>query len=163
MFTKPFTAGIRQARPEDWASVLGLLKRTDFFRPGEIDVAAEVYDDAIAAGPGGDYQSFVAREVHETIGWVCFGPTSCTVGTFDIYWLGVDPDSQRGGVGTSLVNFACNAIKNRGGRLVVVDTSGTERYEPSRRFYEKMGFVIEARIADFYTVGDDKIIYVKRL
>ncbi|MBE0534142.1 MAG: GNAT family N-acetyltransferase [Phycisphaerae bacterium] len=163
MFTKPFTAGIRQARPEDRASVLGLLKRTDFFRPGELTIAAEVYDEAIAAGAGGDYQSFVAREVHETIGWVCWGPTPCTVGTFDIYWLAVDPDSQRGGVGRSLVHFAENAIKNRGGRLIVVDTSGSARYEPSRRFYEKMEFVKEGQIADFYAVGDDKVIYVKRL
>jgi hypothetical protein len=87
MLAKPFTAGIRQARPEDRASVLGLLKRTGFFRPGELKIAAEVYDAAIAAGPGGDYQSFVARDVQSTVGWVCYGPTPCTEGTFDIYWL----------------------------------------------------------------------------
>ena len=163
MLAKPFTAGIRQARPEDRASVLGLLKRTGFFRPGELKIAAEVYDAAIAAGPGGDYQSFVARDVQSTVGGVCYGPTPCTEGTFDIYWLGVDPDSQRNGVGTSLVQFALSAIKNRGGRLVVVETSGSPRYEPSRRFYEKIGFQKAAQIADFYAADDDKVIYTKRL
>jgi len=163
MWVKSLSAGIQQARPEDRASVLGLLERTEFFRPGELTIAAEVYDDAIAKGPEGDYQSFVARLADETVGWICYGPTPCTIGTFDIYWLGVDPLSQRNGIGRALVEFAYDAIKNRGGRLVVVETSGNERYAPSRRFYEKMGLARAAQIADFYAVGDDKVIFTKRL
>lgn len=163
MLAKPLTAGIRRARPEDRASVLGLLEKTGFFRPDELKIAAEVYDEAIAAGSDGDYQSFVAFKVQETIGWICFGPTPCTLGTYDIYWLGVDPNCQKAGVGRSLVQYACQQIKNRTGRLVVVDTSGSRRYEPSRCFYEKLGFVRAAQIADFYAIGDDKVIYIKRL
>jgi len=158
-----FVARIQRARPEDRASVLGLLDRTDFFRPGELNVAAEVYDDAIAAGDDGDYQSFVVRDIHKTVGWICFGPTPCTLGTYDIYWLGVDPNNQRSGIGTLLVQFACDEIKKCGGRLAVIETSGSPRYDTSRLFYEKVGFVKAAEIADFYAVGDHKVIYVKWL
>jgi ribosomal protein S18 acetylase RimI-like enzyme len=126
-------------------------------------VAEEVFDDAIACGPDGDYRSFVATDTHKIIGWICFGPTPCAAGTFDIYWLAVDPESQNTGVGTSLVQYATARIKDCNGRLIVVDTSGSPRYLPTRRFYENLGYSREACIKDFYSVGDDKIIYVKRI
>ena len=162
MSTKPFTTGIHRAGPEDKDVVMAILKRTKFFRPEELKVAEEVFDDAISGGPENDYQSFVAREAHKTIGWVCFGPTPCTVGTFDIYWLAVDPENQKQGVGTSLVKYAATAIKNLNGRMITVDTSGSQRYFSTRQFYEKLGYHNEACIKDFYSVGDDKIIYIMR-
>jgi len=163
MCNKPFTTGIRRACPQDRASVMAILKETKFFRPEELKVAEEVFDEAIAQGCEGDYQSFVAREVHKTIGWVCFGPTPCTVGTFDIYWVAVDRANQNRGVGTSLVQYATAIIKNLKGRMITVDTSGTGRYLSTRNFYEKLGYCREACIKDFYSVGDDKIIYIKQL
>lgn len=163
MCDKPFTTGIRRARQEDRASVMAILKETKFFRPEELKVAEEVFDDELSDGPEGEYRSFVAREAHKTIGWVCFGPTPCTVGTFDIYWLVVDPENQNRGVGTSLMQYATTLIKNLKGRMAVVDTSGSQRYLPTRNFYEKLGYSRTARVKDFYAEGDDKIIYVKYL
>jgi ribosomal protein S18 acetylase RimI-like enzyme len=154
---------IRRACRQDKASVMAILKQTEFFRPEELKVAEEVFDDAIADGCDGDYQSFVATDGHKTIGWVCFGPTPCTAGTFDIYWVAVDRAEQNRGVGTSLVQYATALIKNRKGRMITVDTSGSDRYLPSRGFYEKLGYCKEACIKDFYSAGDDKIIYIKHL
>jgi len=163
MCTKPFTTGIRRAGPEDKEAVMAILKATKFFRPKELKVAEEVFDDSISGGPKADYQSFVAKEAHKTIGWVCFGPTPCTVGTFDIYWLAVYPEHQNGGAGTSLVRYATTIIKNLKGRMITVDTSGSQRYLSTRRFYENLGYCNETCIKDFYSVGDDKIIYIKRI
>lgn len=164
MFTKNFTTGIRQARLQDKEAVMAFLKETKFFRPGEIDVAEEVFDDAISDDdPEAEYQSFVATETHKTIGWICFGPTPCTVGTFDVYWIAVDPQYQNKGVGTSLMRYAVNTIKNSGGRMIAIDTSSTSRYLPTRRFYEKLGFCPQPPLKDFYSVGDDKIIYIKNV
>jgi len=163
MRTKSFTTGIHRAGQEDKEAVMAILKRTKFFRPEELKVAEEVFDDAISGGPKNDYQSFVAREAHKTIGWVCFGPIPCTVGTFDIYWIAVDPEHQNTGVGTSLVQYAATSIKNSDGRMIVVETSGTEHYLTTQRFYEKLGFCPQLCIKDFYSVGDDKIIYIKKV
>ena len=163
MRTKPFTTGIRRAGQADKDVVMAILKRTKFFRPEELKIAEEVFDDSISGDLEVGYQSFVAREAHKTIGWVCFGPTPCTVGTFDIYWLAVDPENQNNGVGTSLVQYATAIIKNLKGRMITVDTSGSQRYFSTRQFYEKLGYYNEACIKDFYSVGDDKIIYIKRI
>jgi ribosomal protein S18 acetylase RimI-like enzyme len=140
-----------------------MLAATQFFRPAELAVAREVFDEALADGPQTDYQSFVAQHDSEVAGWICFGPTPCTQGTFDIYWIVVAPASQRTGIGSALVDFAVEQIKNQNSRLVVVDTSGSERYAATRQFYEKKGFQPAARIKDFYATGDDKVIYVKPL
>ena len=107
--------------------VLSFLAETGFFRPDEIDIARELIDSGIAEGPKGHYQSYVAtvkssqlsvpssqlkdgdRRLStdnrqpatgsETVGWVCWGPTPCTLGTFDIYWIGVAPAWQGHGIG----------------------------------------------------------------
>jgi ribosomal protein S18 acetylase RimI-like enzyme len=163
MHTKPFTTGIRRAGPEDKDVVMAILKRTKFFRPEELKIAEEVFDDSISGKLEVDYQSFVAREANKTIGWVCFGPTPCTVGTFDIYWLAVDPEHQNSGVGTSLVQYAQAIIKKLNGRLITVDTSGSPRYLSTCRFYESLGYCKEACLKDFYNVDDDKILYIKRI
>ena len=159
----PGTASIeiRWCRPEDRQVVLSLLAETGFFRPDEIDIAREVLDAALADGPKGHYQSFVACIKGETVGWICYGPTPCTLGTFDIYWIGVAPAWQGCGIGRALTVFAEQAISQRGGRLLVIETSSRETYRPTRLFYEALGYHEAARIAEFYAPADDKVILLK--
>lgn len=152
---------IRWCRPEDRQTVLSFLADTRFFRPDEINIAREVLDSALAEGPNGHYQSFVARVNGETVGWICYGPTPCTMGTFDIYWIGVASACQGRGVGRALTAFAEQAIRDRGGRLFVVETSGRESYTPTRRFYEALGYHQAACLADFYGPGDPRVIFTK--
>ena len=152
---------IRWCRPEDRQVVLSFLAETGFFRPDEIDIARELIDSGIAEGPKGHYQSFVACIDKDTVGWVCWGPTPCTLGTFDIYWLGTSPAWQGRGIGRALMAFAEQTIAEQGGRLFVVETSSRETYEPTRRFYERLGYHEAGRIPDFYGPGDDRVIFLK--
>ena len=41
-------------------------------------------------------------------------------------------------------------IRAAGGRVLVVETSGLPNYEPTRRFYLKLGYRHVATIPDFY-------------
>ena len=154
---------IRYASAADRQAVHDFIKATNFFRPDEVDVAMEVFDDAIAKGPEGHYQSYVIDENEKPVGWVCFGPTPCTLGTFDLYWIAVDPACQSKGYGRVLMAFAEREIKKRGGRLVIVETSGRPSYISTRKFYLKIGYLESSRVWDFYAPGDDKIIYIKRI
>lgn len=152
---------IRWCRPEDRQIVLSFLSETGFFRPDEIDIAREVLDGALAEGPTGHYQSFVAEMDGQTVGWICYGPTPCTIGTFDIYWIGVSSAWQGHGIGRALTAYAEQLIRDRGGRLFVVETSGRESYTPTRRFYEALGYEQAASIPDFYGPGDPRVIFTK--
>jgi ribosomal protein S18 acetylase RimI-like enzyme len=154
---------IRPAQAADRSAVMDFLARTGFFRPCELAVAEEVFCEAVSGKPECTYQSYVAALQQKPVGWVCFGATPCTVGTFDMYWIAVEPALQGKGVGKRLCHFAEEQIKKQNGRLVVVETSGTPRYESTRRFYEKNGYVLAANVPDFYAPGDSKCIYLKTL
>jgi D-alanine-D-alanine ligase len=154
---------IRHTQPADRDTIVSILVRTKFFRPDELAIAAEVLDDALRQGPAGHYQSYVLETAGRVAGWICFGLTPCTVGTYDIYWIAVDPNRQGGGVGKKLMAFAEHDIVHRGGRLAVVETSGRDSYLPTQRFYERIGYTLAARLKDFYAPDDDKTVYLKTL
>ena len=154
---------IRRTGIEDRAGIILAAENTGFFRPDEIAIACEVLDDALVKGTEGHYQSFTAELGGKVAGWICFGPTPCTLGTFDIYWIIVAPDSQRKGIGSALLRHAEKIILDSGGRLSVIETSGKELYESTRSFYHRIGYFEQARVPGFYAGGDDKIIYIKQL
>jgi D-alanine-D-alanine ligase len=152
---------IEPAGAADRDTVMAFMEETKFFRANEMVIAAEVYDAAVKQGSHGDYQSFVAKVGGKAVGWVCYGQTPCTIGTYDVYWLAVDPTTQGMGIGKRLMEFAEAGIKSSGGRISIVETSGSERYRPTQIFYEKIGYKEVARIEDFYAPGDAKVIYTK--
>jgi ribosomal protein S18 acetylase RimI-like enzyme len=153
---------IRKARAADTPAVLEMIRRTTFFRPDEEAIAHEVLQQA-TTGDGSGYQSYVAESGGRVGGWVCFGATPCTLGTFDVYWIAVDPDKQKTGLGSRLLAFAEQRIAEQGGRLVVIETSGKNLYRPTQRFYEKNGYRRAACIEDFYATDDPKLIYTKAI
>jgi D-alanine-D-alanine ligase len=154
---------IRRLETADRDPILALIEATRFFRPDEVEVAREVLDNCIAKGPGGHYQSFVATIGLRPVGWACIGPTPCTLGTFDVYWIAVDPAAQGRGVGRLLMGAAEQLMRDRGGRVSVVETSGKPQYESTRAFYRRLDYQEAAQLADFYAPGDDKVILLKNI
>jgi ribosomal protein S18 acetylase RimI-like enzyme len=99
----------------------------------------------------------------QLVGYVCYGPTPMTLGTFDLYWIASDPSVRGQGVGSALVSAMEGDLRKRGARLVRVETSAQEAYGPTRGFYDSMQYLEEARFRDFYKPGEDLIILSKRL
>lgn len=154
---------IRRTLARDREAILSLLSATGYFRPDEIATAAEVLDDAVVQADGVHYQSYTCELEDLPIGWVCWGRTPCTLGTFDLYWLAVSPLEQGKGIGRWLMSFAEESIRQQGGRIIVVETAGRPDYAPTRTFYSRLGYREEARLADFYAPGDDKVVFTKQL
>jgi ribosomal protein S18 acetylase RimI-like enzyme len=159
-------------------AVRELLSETAAFNDAEIDVALELFDESItdarpdhadrgshASGPeGGEYEFIGAfSRDRELLGYVCFGPTPATDGTYDLYWLAVHPRFQRSGAGSRLVADVAERLAARRARILLAETSSRADYESARRFYERQGFAEEARIPDFYAPGDDRVIYGRRI
>lgn len=110
-----------------------------------------------------DYSILVADRDGSLVGYVCYGPTPMTEGTYDLYWIASDPTVRGQGVGASLIAGMEADMRRRGARVIRVETSATEAYGPTRGFYASMKYTEEARFRDFYKVGDDLIILAKRL
>ncbi|HZA50124.1 MAG TPA: GNAT family N-acetyltransferase [Myxococcaceae bacterium] len=127
-----------------------------------MDCALELVDLAIRPS-NNDYQSLVAVKDGTIVGYVCYGPTPMTQGTFDLYWIASEPSARGKGVGSALVSAMEADLRRRNGRLVRVETSAMEAYGPTRGFYAAMKYREEARFRDFYQPGEDLIILSKRL
>jgi ribosomal protein S18 acetylase RimI-like enzyme len=145
----------------DRDAVRTIVERTGFFRPDEVEIAVELVDEHLAAGNASGYRFVFAESLAKVIGYVCFGPIPCTLTSFDLYWIAVDPEHQRCGLGRALIDEAAKQIAAAGGQRIYIDTSGQPKYAPTRGFYERSGFRCEARLVDFYAPGDDRIIYGK--
>jgi ribosomal protein S18 acetylase RimI-like enzyme len=85
------------------------------------------------------------------------------VGTWDIYWIAVDPEYQKRSLGRALLDHVETIIRERGGRMSVLETSGRAEYLPTRGFYLKCGYTEAAVIRDYYGTGDSMVLYTKRL
>jgi len=138
-----------------------LVQSTREFSADEAIVALELVDAAILGSA--DYRAIVCERQGEVLGYVCFGPTPMTEGTWDLYWIAVDASARGQGVGRELVLHMMRELSSRHARLVRVETSGQEAYASTRAFYEKTKFEVVARIRDFYRPGDDLVVYGKYL
>jgi len=154
---------IELAEPHDGPQIVSLTVNAGVFTPEEVAVVAELWDAYIRQGEASGYVFLVYRQSERVLGYACFGPHSLTEGTFDLYWIAVDMAVRRQGIGRALIQQVEQEVDQRGGRLVVVETSSTAAYAPTRRFYESCGYEAEAVIRDFYTLGDDLVIFTKRL
>jgi ribosomal protein S18 acetylase RimI-like enzyme len=141
-----------------------MLQATNRFTPAEIEVALELIDIYLNQPHQKDYRLSCAVDDHDQVaGYACFGPTPMTEGTYDLYWIAVDPERQRQGIGDLLLAFVESQARRENGRLLMIETSSQPKYQPTHHFYLKNHYREIARIPDFYAEGDDRVIYCKKL
>jgi len=153
---------IRPTVREDYESIMDILKGTNNFTTEEIEIADELLQSYFTRSFASGYWTYTAVN-DKVAGYICYGPTPLTDGTYDIYWIAVDPTLQGKGIGSELLNFAEKDISGHKGRLITIYTSSQENYSPTRNFYLRRGYLEGARIRDYYRPGDDLVIYVKQI
>ena len=149
--------------PDDRERVSSLVTATGFFSPEEVAVALELVDERLTRATPSGYQFLFADHGGTTVGYTCFGPVPATIGSFDLYWIVVDPAQQRQSVGRFLIQGSEERMRADGGRRVYAETSSRPQYLPTRVFYERVGYREVAFLPDFYAPGDGKVIYCKSL
>ncbi|MBK9925879.1 MAG: GNAT family N-acetyltransferase [Anaerolineales bacterium] len=155
---------ISTATKADKAQIHDITARAGVFSQEEIDCVPEMFDDYIKYGTEGDgYHFIVYREDDQILGYAIFGYRDLTDGVYDLYWIAVDPNARRKGVGRALLTASEEAIRELGGRLIIIETSGTPEYESTREFYFRTGCAQEAVIKDYYKPGDDLWIFTKKV
>lgn len=153
------THQIDAARPEDLPAIQALLRRTGVFTPEEVAIAMELADEAVHPAPDTTYRIAVTRSDGQLSGYILWGRTPFTKWSYDLYWMAVDPDVQRAGLGTLLVREMERAMRAEGGRIVRIETSGLPEYEKTRAFYRRVGYPETVRVRDFYWEGNDLCVH----
>ena len=150
-----------EPRPDDEAAVRRVVESTGFFRPDEIEIAAELVRERLERGMASGYLFVFAEDQGQVVGYTCYGEIGCTLGSYDLYWIAVDDRLRGHGIGAWLLRETECRIRERGGRRVYIETSGQGLYAPTQGFYLRCGYELEARLEHFYEPGDAKLIYAK--
>lgn len=145
----------------DIASVASILRRSGFFNEEEQEVGVSLVRERLQYGEKSLYFFQFAQRQEDVVGYTCFGPIPGTLNSYDLYWIAVDPAYQKQGIGSVLLDGTEEEIRKRGGKRIYIETSSSELYVPTRRFYTSHGYALEASLEHYYAPGDDKLIYVK--
>jgi GNAT superfamily N-acetyltransferase len=86
-----------------------------------------------------DTHVWVAVDASSTVGFVAV-KLHADDSMGEIYMVAVDPDFQGRGIGSALIEFALNWMKEAGMAIAMVETGGDPGHAPARHTYEKMGF-----------------------
>jgi len=151
---------LRRLTPTDRARIEEITRSTGLFREDEVRIALELFDEATGGAPGNTYSVLAAQSDTHLAGWICWGPTPCTLGTYDLYWMAVDPELQGTGIGTALLTEMERMLQGTA-RLIVIETAGRREYAGTRAFYQARGYTRISTIPDFYAPGDDQVVFVK--
>lgn len=153
-----------EVEPHDRDTVREIVAATGYFTSAEIAVAVELVQEHLAKGASASGYYFVfAERAGRTIGYACYGPVPCTISSHNLYWIAVHPEFQGRGLGKALMREAERRMIAAGGTRIYIDTSYKAQYDDTRAFYESLGYALGALLKDFYSPGDDKVIYYKIL
>ncbi len=157
---------IRRLEPRDRSPIEKIVISSGKFTDVEIATALELVDEALETGEKSGYIFAILEygKEHPTVqGYACYGLVPLTQGTYDLYWIIVNPASQGKGFGRHLLEYVERDVLRRGGRMILIETSSQEAYSATIRFYEHRGYDLVARIRNFYRISDDKLIFQKEL
>ena len=69
-------------------------------------------------------------------------------------------DVQARGLGTELLRFVEKDIREQhNGRVLFIETSSLPYYELTRRFYVKHKYEVTGVLRDYYSDGDDMVVF----
>jgi len=147
----------------DIKRVMDIVESTKFFYDHEVEIAAEIVAERLSQGESTGYHFVFAEVDGVTAAYSCFGPITMSTTCFDLYWIATHNDFRGKGIGKKLIEETCNIARGMGCKILIAETSGLPHYEPTRAFYINNKFILEAALKDFYTDGDDKLFYTKRI
>ena len=153
---------IRLTTPNDTTALIALAEASGLFEPNQTEEIAQMLSQHFS-GETNSRDFWITDDDDGPVGVVYVAPERMTEGTWNLYLIAVHPDRQRQGRGRALLDYVEQMLAERGERVLLVETSGTEDFEYVRAFYRKSGYDEEARIREFYTAGVDKIVFRKAL
>lgn len=154
---------IRPTTTDDTETLVQLAAGTRVFKPMEIETLREVFNDYFKENRDLGHRAFTMLDGERIVAFSYHAPTPMTENTWHLYWIAVDAGIQARGFGATLLRFVEDDIRQRGGRVLFIETSSLPHYEKTRHFYLKCDYETEATLRDFYAAGDHMVVFRKSL
>ncbi len=149
---------IRPAMLEDAGSVARVVVAAGMFSTEESAFVPRLLEDVLGSARDARH-GLVVDDDAGVRGVAHWRPVEMADGVVDLTMIAVDPAAQGRGIGRTLVRHVEERARGAGQRLVLVQTSGSDRYAGTRRFYAALGYDEEARVRDYWTAGDDMVLF----
>jgi ribosomal protein S18 acetylase RimI-like enzyme len=153
---------IRPTTPDDTTALIALAGAIGLFQPNQLEELGEMLADYFGGNSDSDH-FWLTDDDDGPVGVAYCEPEPMTDQTWNLQLIAIRPDRQGQGRGAALLRYVEQTLTARGGRVLLVETSGLASFDRTRAFYRKCAYEEEARIRDFYKAGDDKIVYRKAL
>jgi ribosomal protein S18 acetylase RimI-like enzyme len=140
---------------------LKITKSTEVFNEGEIEILKELLED-LQNNKKTTYSLIEEEADGKLAGFTLFGRTPLTEFTWDIYWIIVGKEFQGRGIGKSLLIKTEELIKEKTSRATIkLETSTRKKYSAARGLYKRVKFEEAGTLSNFYSEGDDMVIFYK--
>jgi GNAT superfamily N-acetyltransferase len=153
---------IRPAAPEDSAAVIDLVIAAEMFSNNDAGFLEGMLADYFD-GNKEDGHVCVIDDEGGPLGVAYYQPEPAADRVWDLTMIAVRPVRQGQGRGAEMLRRVEEDLRSGGGRLLLVETAALARYDSTRAFYVKCGYEEEARVRDYWAVGDDLVVFRKAL
>ena len=157
------TSIIRPASDADRPALLNLAVETGLFRPEETGALGDILTACLAGEMGPDHHWLAVGDNNALAAAAYLAPEMMADRVWNLLFIAVTPERQRLGTGAALLAAVETLVRQSSGRLLLVETSALPKYAQARGFYLKNSFTEEARIRDYYTDGEDKVVFRKAM
>jgi GNAT superfamily N-acetyltransferase len=150
--------------PKDRKRIEEILRSTEFFYEFEIQTALEIADETLKKGS--EASGYFWMKITDEDGLVAFanyGKNAFSTHSWDLYWIAVHQNSRNKKLGSVLLKAIEDDVRNQGGKILWIETSGRPLYASTESFYRKNSYKLQASLREFYGPGDPKQIYSKVL
>lgn len=152
---------VRSILKEDREYLLEIIRNNGIFTDTEITFAIELLDFCLK-GHSEFITGVAVNKQNMAVGHICYSKVIMSDGLYDLHFLSVDPGEQRKGIGQKLIQWMEANVIEAGGRVININCSSRPVYTPAFSFFKKMGYQKSIEIPDFYSEGENKIIFFKR-
>lgn len=153
----------RHVTADDLQKVVDMSIRSGLFDESATLALEDMVRDHLAgtAYPGGMMMLWDVNGV--PVGVVYVVPRPFAERVWELLLIAVDARDQRRGVGSGMLSAVEDRVRAQGARLLLIETSDADGFERTRSFYAKHTYEHVATIADYFTDGEGKASFVKRL
>jgi ribosomal protein S18 acetylase RimI-like enzyme len=150
---------IREIEPKDLKRLKEVIDSTGLFPSALLD---DMTNDFFTNQDTSEI--WLTKEVDNIpVAVVYCAPERMTEGTFNLYLIAIDQKFQGKGIGSEMMTYIENLLREKGIRILIVETSSLPEFELTRQFYDNLGYTREAVIREFYQEGEDKVVFWKKL
>lgn len=149
-----------EPKASDIKQIISIAQSLNVFTADELECLHEDISDFLQ--PDSDPDSmFTVRVDGKVAAFIHYGPLTITDRGMMLFWILVAPEMRSTGLAKRLLDHMEHEAKTSNSRIMFIETSDNDTFEPAKRFYLKNGYKLACVIADYYEAGHGKAVFSK--